>query len=63
MMEDQNGTDRPARPQDNHGMCRKRRLRSGKEIMKNFTSDVVKKENVTVSWLQRILRYLLTVDR
>lgn len=63
MMEDQNGTDRPARPQDNHGMYRKRRLRSGKEIMKNFTSDVVKKENVTVSWLQRILRYLLTVDR
>lgn len=56
MIEDQNGTDRPAHPQDNHGMRRKRRLRSGKEIMKNFTSDVVKKENVTVSWLQRILR-------
>ncbi|KAG8421100.1 hypothetical protein J3459_022472 [Metarhizium acridum] len=46
--EDQDGTDRPARLQNNHRMRRKRRLRSGKELMKNFASDAVKKEHVTM---------------
>lgn len=61
--EDQDRPDKLKRQRHSHRSRKKHKLRSGREIMKNFRSDTVNKEHVIVSWFQDIQIHFLTVHR